>query len=177
MPPAAASRSSISSPLCSRFSHLFDRYGGHAAAAGFTLPTKNLPSLEEGLSALVAEALAGIELRPHLDIDAEVTLPEMGGDTYQTTQLLAPFGVGNPVPTFLSRGVQVLERRIMGTGGDHLRLKLRQRGTVWDAVAFRLGNHQEELGGDIDVVYNLEVDSWNGQRQLRLNMLDFKKSG
>jgi single-stranded-DNA-specific exonuclease len=160
-----------------RISHLFSRYGGHAAAAGFTLPTKNLPRLEEELSAMVAESLSGVELRPHLDIDAEVTLPEMGGDTYQETQLLAPFGIGNPVPTFLSRGAQVLEWRSMGEGGDHLRFKLRQAGTVWDAVAFRLGNHKVELGGEIDVVYNLEIDNWNGRRQLRLNILDFKKSG
>ena len=125
----------------------------------------------------MAEALAGIELRPRLDIDAVVILPEMGGDTYQETQLLAPFGIGNPVPTFLSRGVQVLEWRPMGDTGDHLRLKLRQGGTVWDAVAFRLGSHREELGGDIDAVYNLEIDNWNGKRQLRLNVLDFKKCG
>jgi single-stranded-DNA-specific exonuclease len=160
-----------------RFSHLFDRYGGHAAAAGFTLPTKNLPQLEEELSALVAGALAGVELRPRLDIDAVVTLPEMGGDTYQTTQLLAPFGIGNPVPTFLSKGVQVLEWRPMGGNGDHLRLKLKQGGTVWDAVAFRRGSHRGELGGAIDVVYNLEIDNWNGKRQLRLNVLDFKRGG
>ncbi len=158
-----------------RFGGLFTRYGGHAAAAGFTLPTKNLPRVEEELSVMVAEALAGIELRPRLDIDAVVTLPEMGGDTYQETQLLAPFGIGNPVPTFLSRGVRVLEWRPMGDTGDHLRLKLRQGGTVWDAVAFRLGSHREELGGDIDVVFNLEIDNWNGKRQLRLNVLDFKK--
>jgi single-stranded-DNA-specific exonuclease len=160
-----------------RISYLFSRYGGHAAAAGFTLPTKNLPQLEAELSAMVAGALAGVELRPHLDIDALVTLPEMGGDTYQMTQRLAPFGIGNTVPTFLSRGVQVLEWRTMGDSGDHLRFKLRQGGTVWDAVGFRLGSHRGELGGDIDVVYNLEIDNWNGQRQLRLNVLDFKRSG
>jgi single-stranded-DNA-specific exonuclease len=65
----------------------------------------------------------------------------------------------------------------MGDGGDHLRFKLRQGGTVWDAVGFRLGSHRGELGGNIDVVYNLEIDNWNGQRQLRLNVLDFKRSG
>jgi single-stranded-DNA-specific exonuclease len=158
---------------CSRF---FTRYGGHARAAGFTMPTKNLPQLEQELAALAKEKLSGIELRPHLDIDALVTLPELGGDTYQTTQLLAPFGIGNPVPTFLSWGVEVLERRTMGNAGEHLRMKLRQGGTVWDGVAFRLGNHLAELGPRIDVVYNVEVDSWGGKKQLRLNILDFKKS-
>lgn len=160
-----------------RFHNLFTRYGGHAAAAGFTLPTKNLPELEEGLSEFASEQLAEIELRPHLDIDALVALPDLAGDTYQTTQLLAPFGIGNPVPVFLSEGVEVLERRTMGNGGEHLRLKLKQGGTVWDGVAFRLANHQDELSGAIDVVYNLEVDKWQGKNQLRLNILDFRSSG
>jgi single-stranded-DNA-specific exonuclease len=161
-----------------RFGHLFTRYGGHAAAAGFTLPTKNLPRLEEGLAALVAEELTGVELRPHLDIDARLSLAELGGDTFAITQQLAPYGIGNPVPVFLSEGVEVLEHRTMGTGGEHLRFKLRQGGTTWDAVAFRLANHQDELKAPcLDIVYNLEVDSWGGQKQLRLNILDFKGSG
>ena len=161
----------------SKFSHLFSRYGGHAAAAGFTLPTKNLPQLEEGLSALVVEELKGVELRPHLNIDALVTLPDLGGDTYQTTQLLAPFGIGNPVPIFMSKGVEVIERRTMGNSGEHLRMKLRQGGTVWDGVAFRLANHTAETSPRLDVVYNLEIDNWGGKKQLRLNILDFKGSG
>ena len=161
-----------------RFSHLFSRYGGHSAAAGFTMPTKNLPELEKGLTAFTAEKLAGIELRPHLDIDVLVALSELGGDTYQTTQLLAPFGIGNPVPTFLSRGVEVMEWRRMGGNGEHLRLKLRQNGTVWDSVAFRLIGHLDELSSSaIDVVYNLEVDTWRGKENLRLNILDFQMSG
>jgi single-stranded-DNA-specific exonuclease len=159
-----------------KLSRFFTRYGGHAAAAGFTMPTKNLPQLEQELAALAKEKLTGIELRPHLDIDALVTLPELGGDTYQTTQLLAPFGIGNPVPTFISRGVEVLERRTMGNNGEHLRMKLKQGGTIWDGVAFRLGNHQAEFAPRIDIVYNLEVDNWGGKKQLRLNILDFKKS-
>ena len=159
-----------------KFSGYFSRYGGHAAAAGFSMPTKNLPQLENELSAFAAEQLAGVELRPHLNIDAQVKLNDLAGDTYPTTQLLAPFGHGNPVPSFLSKGVEVLDRRTMGNGGEHLRLKLRQNGTVWDAVAFRLANHQAEFAPRIDVVYNLEVDNWGGKKQLRLNILDFKKS-
>jgi single-stranded-DNA-specific exonuclease len=159
------------------FSRYFTRFGGHAAAAGFTMPTKDLPQLEQELSALTAERLAGVELRPHLNIDAEVKLNELGGDTYPTTQMLAPFGHGNPVPTFMSRGVEVLERRTMGNGNEHLRMRLKQGGSVWDGVAFRLGNHQSEFAPRIDVVYNLEVDNWGGKNQLRLNILDFKRSG
>ena len=160
-----------------RFGHLFTRHGGHAAAAGFTMPTENLPQLEEELSRFVAGELEGVELQPHLDIDAVLDLSELGGDTYETTQRLAPFGIGNPVPVFLSEGVEVLERRPMGNGGEHLRMKLRQGGTVWDGVAFRLANHAGEASSRLDVVYNLEIDRWQGKEQLRLNILDFKERG
>jgi single-stranded-DNA-specific exonuclease len=159
-----------------RFSRFFTRYGGHAQAAGFSMPTKDLPELQWELAVLANEQLKGVDLQPHLNIDALLTLPELGGDTYATTQMLAPFGIGNPVPVFLSREVEVLERRTMGSSGEHLRMKLRQGGTTWDSVAFRLGNHQADFAPRIDIVYNLEIDRWGGKEQLRLNILDFKKS-
>jgi single-stranded-DNA-specific exonuclease len=159
-----------------KFSPYFSRYGGHAAAAGFTMPTKDLAELEKELEKLATDQLSGVELRPHLNIDAQVKLGELAGDTYPTTQMLAPFGHGNPVPAFLSRGVEVLERRTMGAAAEHLRFKLRQNGSVWESVAFRLGNHHSDFAARIDIVYNLEVDTWNGNNKLRLNILDFQKS-
>ena len=61
----------------------------------------------------------------------------------------------------------------MGTNGEHLRLKLKQGGTMWDGVGFRLGNYLSEASSPIDIVYNLEVDRWGGEERLRLNILDF----
>jgi len=87
--------------------HLLSQFGGHSQAAGFTLPTRNLPRLEETLLNLATDQLRGVDLRPALDIDAEVTLPDLGGDTFQMTQQLAPFGRGNPLPTYLSGRVEV----------------------------------------------------------------------
>lgn len=158
------------------FSHLFSRFGGHSQAAGFTLPTSKLPELESGLIKLAAGQLEGVELVPHLDIDACVTLSELAGGTFTSIQSLAPFGIGNPVPSFLSRGVELLEKTAMGNNGEHLRMKLRQNGSVWDGVAFRLGNHHAELSSRVDIVYNVEADNWGGKNQLRLNILDFKSS-
>ena len=154
-------------------SHLLSQFGGHSQAAGFTLPTKNLARLQETLLQLATTQLAGVDLRPRLDIDTEITLPALGGDTYQITQQLAPFGRGNPVPTFLSRRVVVIDYRSMGNNGEHLRLRLKQGGTVWNGVAFRLGNYRAEISPHLDIVYNLEVDRWGGEERLRLNILDF----
>ena len=77
---------------------------------------------------------------------------------------MAPFGQGNPLPAFLSRRVEVLERRLLGGKGEHLRLKVKQAGTVWDAIAFGMGGEAAKAHSLLDIVYNLEVDRWNGVR-------------
>jgi single-stranded-DNA-specific exonuclease len=156
---------------------LLSQFGGHSQAAGFTLPTKNLARLKQHLSQLATEQLAGADLRPQLDIDAEVTLAELSGDTFHTIQQLAPFGRGNPAPTFLSRRAEVIDCHTMGSDREHLRLKLKQGGTVWDGVGFRLGNYLAEVSSHLDIVHNLEIDRWGGGERLRLNILDFVPSG
>jgi len=154
-------------------SHLFSHFGGHSQAAGFTLPTRNLARLQQHLAQLATIQLAGVDLRPRLNIDAEVTLRDLGGTTFQLIQQLAPFGQGNPAPTFLSRGVEVLDCRSMGNHGEHLKLKLKQSGIVWNGIGFRLGKYFTEISSPLDFVYNLEIDRWGGGERLRLNILDF----
>jgi single-stranded-DNA-specific exonuclease len=156
---------------------LLSHFGGHSQAAGFTLPTRNLPQLEKYLAQLAQEQLKGVDLRPQLDIDAQVSLPELSGDTFSSIQQLSPFGRGNPAPTFLSRRAEIVDCRTMGNGAQHLRLKLRQGGTVWDGVGFGLGCYLAEISPRLDIVYNLEIDRWQGREKLRLNILDFAPSG
>jgi len=159
-----------------QYSRLFSHFGGHSQAAGFTLPTKNLPRLEQGLLQLATTQLAEVDLRPQLDIDAETSLRDLSGDTFQVMGQLAPFGYGNPLPIFLSRRVEVVDCRTMGNNREHVRLKLRQGGTIWDGVGFSLGSYLTELTSPLDIVYNLDVDRWGGEERLRLNILDFAPS-
>jgi len=77
------------------------------------------------------------------------------------------------MPTFLSRAVEVVDCRAIGSSGEHLRLKLKQGGTIWDGVGFGMGNYLAEVSSLLDIVYNLEVDRWRGEERLRLNILDF----
>ena len=154
-------------------SQLLSQFGGHSQAAGFILPTKNLARLKQHLSELATTQLAGVDLHPQLDIDAEAKLPELSGNTFNLILQLAPFGRGNPAPTFLSRRVEVVDCQTMGGNGEHLRLKLRQGGVIWDGVGFRMGSYRAEISPHLDIVYNLEIDRWRGEERLRLNILDF----
>jgi single-stranded-DNA-specific exonuclease len=155
---------------------LLGRYGGHAQAAGFTMPAKNLPQFQKILVEMAGEQLKDVDLRPRINIDAEVSFAELTPDNYRLIQQLAPFGKGNPLPTFVSRGVQVTGCRTMGLDQQHLRLKLRQNGSSFDAVAFKQGDSFNEVSAALDIVYSLETDRWQGADNLRLNIVSFNAS-
>jgi single-stranded-DNA-specific exonuclease len=155
---------------------LFLEFGGHAAAAGFVILSHNLAHLRERLNKLADAQLAGVDLRPRINIDAEMLLRDLTEKTYNYIQKLAPFGQGNPVPTLVSRNVKVVNCRTMGTTGEHLRLRLEQNGSVWDAVAFGCGENLPEMKSPLDIAYQVELDQWGGRSTLRLNIVDFAKS-
>lgn len=153
---------------------LLSRFGGHAQAAGFTLPSANVERLHRRLLEIAQRKLADVELSPVLAIDAEIPLSALSGQTFRLMQRLAPFGMANPVPTFLSRGVKVIDQRRLGNEGEHLKLKLQDGDAIWDGIGFALGHLADSITSYIDIVYNLEVDSWSGTELLRLNIRDLR---
>ncbi len=152
--------------------NLFERHGGHPQAAGFTIPTASLPCLERNLNSVAAKQLEGRELNPSIDIDCEVQLSVFTPRNFQFIQSLAPFGKGNPAPVFLTRGVRVLEARLVGANRQHLKLRLAQGGTTLDAIAFNLGHKVNETRRGIDVVYSIGLDTWGGRPKLQLTIQD-----
>jgi single-stranded-DNA-specific exonuclease len=154
---------------------LLIRHGGHRAAAGFTVATAKLEELRQRLQAIAAEQLAGIELRPTLEIDAEVPLAEVTWATLELLRQLEPCGEANPQPVLLSPNVEVRERRAIGTDGKHLRLTLRDAwGVSWDAVYFRRGDLADKVPDHVEVAYTLEVHEWNHEKHLQLNVQDLR---
>lgn len=135
---------------------LFVRFGGHRAAAGFTIETTRIDEVREHLEQYAARELAGRELAPILEIDANLPLRNLRSNEVQWLMKLGPFGVGNPVPTFLARNVTVVDARVVGSGAAHLKLKLRDGATTWPAMAFDCGDTLCEPGEHIDIVYTLE---------------------
>ena len=163
----------------------FLTHGGHRQAAGFTIATERLTELRERLMEVAEEQLGGQELEPRQEIDEVIPLGSLPRDTYRLIQALEPFGEGNPTPVFLSRGVQVTDVRTMGGDGQHLRLKLKDQGVTWDAVAFNQGaSGQDATGavpvpgsGAIDLVYTVGVDRRRPDGALRLMVLEFRRTG
>jgi len=152
---------------------ILSHFGGHAQAAGFTVPNENIDSLRQRLLEIARDKLADVELEPSINIDAEVELADLRGETLALITRLEPFGEANPAPTFLSRGVKVVDLRRVGSDGEHLKFRLNDRGVVWDAIGFRI-NHNDDIPSCIDIVFNLKLNNWNGWESLELEILDFR---
>ena len=152
-------------------SDLLDRFGGHAQAAGFSCHVDRLPELHQRLLAIAAERWRGPADMSEGLADAEVELPSLMGQTFQTLRRMEPFGVGNPQPVFITRDVHITDARTMGSDAQHFRLKLRAGGATWEAVAFR----QEWVPGtkQAHIIYTMNVDHWNGNQRIRLTLLDY----
>jgi len=153
------------------------RHGGHKAAAGFTVRTKDLPELKARLLAAAAEKLGGQELMPVLTVDVEVPLQDMTWQLWEELQQLRPFGQGNPEPMFLSRNVHVQRQWGVGSDGQHLKLILSDGQSAWEAIAFRQGEWTNKLPDRVDIVYHLQVNEWNDQQRLQLNVQDIRPAG
>ncbi len=155
---------------------LLERYGGHAAAAGFTVRNDNIEELNERLWNIAAEELGDQELIPTLDIDAELTLGQANRELVEALNLLEPTGEANPLPVFLTRGLEVVERATVGAEARHLKLTLSDGDSTIEAIAYRWGDAIGDLPDRLDVAYHLEVNEWNGQQRLQLNIQDMQPS-
>jgi len=105
-------------------SPLFSRYGGHAHACGFAMPSANVADLRTKLDAFARARLTPADFDPILDLDAELDLAEVTPELFRSLQLLEPYGMGNPEPIFAARDVQLTAPpRILKD--KHVKLKLK----------------------------------------------------
>jgi len=158
---------------------LLVRHGGHSQAAGFTVPNENLGALHERLMALVTDALGDRDLRPTLTVDAVVPFEHLTMGLAQTLNKLEPTGARNEAPVFATEDVRVVDCRRVGQEDKHLRLRLARETMQFDAIAFRQGEWFERLspGSRVDVAYHLEINEWNGNIKLQLNVQDLRMAG
>ena len=86
---------------------LFNRFGGHAHAVGFSLPADRLHHLRERLLQHSLTHLRPEHLVKHISCDVEVTPAELSDELFHWLERLAPFGIGNPEPALLVRCLRV----------------------------------------------------------------------
>ncbi len=146
------------------------KFGGHGAAAGFSLPEENLPALQEALERAFLEQAGGTPLRPRLKVDAAVNLCDLDRDFYEHLQKLRPFGPGNPEPVFVCPAVECLNSRVVGD--RHLKVALCQGEVVLEAIAFDQAPCHP-LAGALEVAFSTRLSPFMGQMVPELMLLDW----
>jgi single-stranded-DNA-specific exonuclease len=156
---------------------LLVEFGGHAAAAGFTVRSQDLEALLQRLSQQARAALSGIDLKPRLAIDALVEFEELGWPLMELLEAFEPCGYGNPVPILAAEGVGVFYSRVVGPERNHLKMVLRQGSRGLEAIAFGKGHLFGQLPRFVDVAFQLARNEYMGVPGLQLNVQDIRPAG
>ena len=155
------------------------RYGGHSLAAGLALNAHDLEEFRQRLNTIAADSLAGVDLTPRIEADAEVTLAEITPDLIAGLDRVQPCGHGNAVPMFVASGVEILECRAVGGEGQHLKLYVTQSGRTLDCIGFGLGRECEnhDRRDEVDLCFTPEINEYNGNRGIQLRLEGIRAAG
>ena len=157
-------------------SELFERFGGHAYAAGFALPTERIAELRRRLNEFAARRLLPRDLEQEVSIDAEVSFGDLSPALMEELERLAPHGYGNPRPIFSTRDVRLSNRpRLLQE--KHLKAQVAQQGHVLDAIGWRKSEWIEQLstpGSSLDLAFHLALNHYQDQTTVQLELLDWR---
>ncbi|MDD5434583.1 MAG: single-stranded-DNA-specific exonuclease RecJ, partial [Nitrospira sp.] len=92
---------------------LLDRFGGHKYAAGLTVKESNISLLRDSLSSLIAERVKEEDFTPEIKMDAEISLDDISFPLLKELTLLPPYGISNPEPVIFTKGLTVLEPKVV----------------------------------------------------------------
>ena len=172
---------------------LFTRFGGHAMAAGLSLPVENIDVLRKRLNENCP--LTEQQMIPVLRIEKSLSFAEIDLGLAKELKALAPFGKGNPSPLFGSKGIHVDRLDLIGKNKDILRLTLSElkSGIRLSAVSFDGYGQLRELlkelypGEDcdkiiktghlpklLDIIYSVDINTYNGRSSVQLMIKDFR---
>lgn len=153
-----------------------DRFGGHAGACGFSLTVQQLPNFLTNIKKLAAAKLTGLDLRPKLIIDGELPADQIDLSLAEWLEKLAPFGQGNQQPKFVAYRQTIRDINTMGANKQHIKLRL---GNYWALAFGQAEDYQAQAlqpGSQVDLVYSLDINRWQGQAEPQLKIVDLRLS-
>lgn len=154
---------------------LLERHGGHEMAAGLTLREANFVQFRDSFRECAGALLSAEQLQPIQKLDVELALGEIDYELLAAHESLQPFGMANPQPVFVARGVTlVFEPRVMKE--KHLSLMLRQGRDEHRAVWF--GAASEPLPRQPwDIAFTIERNEWQGNVSAQIHIKAVRSSG
>ncbi|MEX0855965.1 MAG: single-stranded-DNA-specific exonuclease RecJ [Gemmatimonadota bacterium] len=154
------------------------RFGGHRQAAGMDIERDEIAAFRAAFRRSVEAQLGGRTPRPELRGDLALDLSAADEAMHALLEYLGPFGMGNPRPVFWARGLRVVGTpRVVGNG--HLKLRLAEGKRELDAIGFGLAPRVPVtmlMGGQVDVLYQLQENEYRGTRSLQARLVDLRPS-
>jgi single-stranded-DNA-specific exonuclease len=157
---------------------LFQRFGGHAQAAGFALTAERIPELARRFEEHARNVLTPSDLEPVLRVDAHVDLAEVDWPLYQEIIQLEPFGMGNPTPVFGACGIRLVTTpRILQE--KHLKLRVGEGTRTLEAIGWGWAARTPTLaaGQQVDLAFALEQNNYQDMASLQLVIKDLVATG
>ena len=158
---------------------LLVKHGGHAAAAGLTIKTKNIPAFKEAFNKYASDHLTAEALQPKLDLEFETHLPLLTLDTLKAFEQFEPFGKDNPAPLFGVKRVKVVSGTptAIGKEQDHLRMYVGDAETKlcaieWGAADKLVSLKQPHLA--LDIAFSPQINEWQGRQSVQLMLEDWQ---
>jgi len=151
-------------------------YGGHFAAAGLTMLPENLDNFINQFEEVVSSTITEELLTPEIVIDSEITLDLLNNPFYNILEQMEPFGPENMRPVFISRNVYNKGSKIVKD--KHIRFVVGQNNKTITGIGFNMADKFDLLTQRklIDIVYTVEINEWNGNKELQIKMIDFRLS-
>uniref|UniRef100_A0A7C4M3G8 Single-stranded-DNA-specific exonuclease RecJ n=1 Tax=candidate division CPR3 bacterium TaxID=2268181 RepID=A0A7C4M3G8_UNCC3 len=158
------------------FEKIFINYGGHKNAGGFSLKIEDYNLFKEQVLQYGDNKLKEEELKSYLNIEKELEFSDINIDLYNQIKKFEPFGNKNEEPLFITKNVKIKESKKVGKDSSHTKLKLTKNGKDFSAILFNHGDVGDSLyyGKDIDIVYKIDLNEWNGRKSLELKIEDLK---
>ena len=153
-----------------------EKFGGHAMAVGVTLKKSEFENFkkefEEYAKSCNIDKIVSI-----INIDSEISLNNVDINSVKSIKMLEPFGEANKTPLFLIKNLKIKSIRALSEG-KHLKLTLKDDQYMIDAIGFNMGELSEKylLDDKVDVVGNLDINSFNGMESVQLILKDIRKS-
>jgi len=159
-------------------SDLFQRFGGHAQAAGFALEVQHISELTRRFELYARNVLTATDLAPVLRVDAPVDLAEVDWPLYEEIMQLEPFGMGNPTPVFGACGVRLLSTPLI-LKEKHLKLKVGNGPRPLDALGWGWATRMPSLaaGQQVEMAFTLEQNNYQDVSRLQLVIKDLVATG
>ncbi len=156
-------------------SEYLEKYGGHELAAGLSVKRKNLPAFKKQLNKYVEEHLDGDSAEIIIEAECVIDSNDISMELANELYYLEPYGTSNPVPVFESDKMYVSDVIPIG-GGKHTKLILRKDNLVITAMCFRMTLAELDIypGDTVDVLYNLDVNEFQGTKTLQMIVKDIR---